>query len=177
MFNFSPYLFKVAIEKMDEKLRDKVNILNNLRYKTVKQQKRLEELCTQYDQMQKDSSDAMATDAGDSDDAQRLRNLENRLDKARLKCQEAEHIRKTYEQIKAKLGEEHKTFENTLDVMEQKIMKWVPSCDFHVENYSVYFFVLLSKRYKVYKDHCLAVAKSDHLSVSQFVVFILKHEY
>ena len=123
MFNFSPYLFKVAIEKMDEKLRDKVNILNNLRYKTVKQQKRLEELCTQYDQMQKDSSDAMATDAGDSDDAQRLRNLENRLDKARLKCQEAEHIRKTYEQIKAKLGEEHKTFENTLDVMEQKIMK------------------------------------------------------
>lgn len=108
---------------MDEKVRDKVNILNNMRYKTVKQQKRLEELTTQYNQMVKDSSDAVATDAGDSNDAQRLRNLENRLDKARLKCQEAEHIRKTYEQIKAKLGEEHKTFENTLDLMEQKIMK------------------------------------------------------
>ena len=54
---------------------------------------------------------------------QRLRNLENRLDKANLKCKEAEHIRKTYVQIKANLEEEHKTFETTLDEMEQEIKK------------------------------------------------------
>ena len=54
---------------------------------------------------------------------QRLRNLENRLDKANLKCKEAEHIRKTYIQIKAKLEEEHKTFENCLDDMEQDIRR------------------------------------------------------
>lgn len=34
---------------------------------------------------------------------QHLRQLENRLDKARLKSQEAEHISKVYEKIKAHL--------------------------------------------------------------------------
>ena len=52
---------------------------------------------------------------------QKLRSLENRLDKANLKCKEAEHIQKTYLQIKAKLEDEHKTFENTLDDMENDI--------------------------------------------------------
>ena len=54
---------------------------------------------------------------------QRLRNLENRLDKAQLKCKEAEHIRKTYEQIKKKLGDEHQQFEKILDGMEQEILQ------------------------------------------------------
>lgn len=111
----------VAIVKMDEKVRDNVNILNNLRYQTVKRAKRLEELQTQYDQMVKDASNAVATDAGESKEAQKLRDLENRLDKAVLKCKEAEHIRKTYEQIKAKLEEEHSTFETTLNDVETEI--------------------------------------------------------
>lgn len=54
---------------------------------------------------------------------QKLRNLENRLDKANLKCKEADHIQKTYLQIKSKLEDEHKTFENTLDEMEQDIRR------------------------------------------------------
>ena len=48
-----------------------------------------------------------------------------RLDKANLKNKEAEHIRKTYCQIKAKLEDEHKTFENQLDEMEEEIKKFV----------------------------------------------------
>ena len=56
---------------------------------------------------------------------QRLRNLENRLDKSNLKCKEAEHIRKTYVQIKSKLEDEHKTFENSLDDMEQDIRRYL----------------------------------------------------
>ena len=63
---------------------------------------------------------------------QELRSLENRLDKARLKCKEAEHIRKTYEQIKGKLEEEHKTFERTLDEMEQEIMRSVNKMKIHL---------------------------------------------
>lgn len=55
---------------MDDKVRDQVNKLNLMIYKTTTKQKRLEELQTQYNQMVKDSSDAVATDAGDSDDAQ-----------------------------------------------------------------------------------------------------------
>ena len=55
---------------MDEKVRDRMNVLNSLKYRSVQKQKRLEELQTQYDQMQKDASDAVATDSGDSEDAQ-----------------------------------------------------------------------------------------------------------
>lgn len=113
----------VAIVKMDEKVRDRINILNLLRYETVKKQKRLEEIKTQYKQMEKESAAAVETDAGESEEAQKIRDLENRLDKANLKCKEAEHIRKTYEQIKAKLEQEHSTFEITLNELEQEIKK------------------------------------------------------
>ncbi len=61
---------QVAIAKMDEKVRDHVNILNNHKYTTVKKQKKKEELQTQYNQMRKDASEAEATDAGESDEAQ-----------------------------------------------------------------------------------------------------------
>lgn len=47
------------------------------------------------------------------------------MDKANLKCKEADHIQKTYLQIKSKLEDEHKTFENTLDEMEQDVRRYV----------------------------------------------------
>ena len=48
-----------------------------------------------------------------------------------MKNKEAEHIRKTYCQIKAKLEDEHKTFENQLDEMEDEIKRSV-SADFYI---------------------------------------------
>ena len=57
---------------MDEKVRDRVNVLNNMKYKTVSLQKKNESLNTKYDQMVKDASDAVATDAGESEEAQVL---------------------------------------------------------------------------------------------------------
>ena len=41
--------------------------------------------------------------AGESESAQTLRVLENRLDKANIKCVEANHINNTYKQILTKL--------------------------------------------------------------------------
>lgn len=115
---------RVAIVLMDEKVRDRVNVLNSLQYTTRKKEERLKELETQQRKMNGDSSDANgANGANESEDAQKLRNLENRLDKANLKCKEADHIQKTYLQIKSKLEEEHKTFENTLDDMEHDIRR------------------------------------------------------
>ena len=55
---------------------------------------------------------------------QKLRNLENRLDKANLKCREAQHITHTYLQIKCKLEDEHQTFESILDEMEVEIKRY-----------------------------------------------------
>ena len=54
---------------------------------------------------------------------QNLRNLENRLDKAELKCKEAEHIHKTYLQIKKKLMDEQMTFDGNLDALQSEILK------------------------------------------------------
>merc|ERR1712135_116736 len=62
-------------------------------------------------------------DKGESDSAQHLRQLENRLDKARLKSQEAEHISKVYEKIKGHLQQEGLTFHNQLDALEAEILK------------------------------------------------------
>lgn len=114
---------RVAIVLMDEKVRDRVNVLNSLQYTTRKKEERLKELETQQQKMNGDSSDSNANSVNESEDAQKLRNLENRLDKANLKCKEADHIQKTYLQIKSKLEDEHKTFENTLDEMEQDIRR------------------------------------------------------
>jgi len=56
--------------------------------------------------------------------SQKQRDLENRLDKSNLKCREAEHIQKTYLQIKMKLEDEQKSFENTLDGMELDLVRY-----------------------------------------------------
>ena len=58
---------------------------------------------------------------GDSEDAKRLRQLENRLDKAIIKCSEAHHIRKTYEIILQKLQEERLGFDNEIATLEKAI--------------------------------------------------------
>ena len=67
---FNTFLLQQAITVMDYKVCDTVKRLNALRHQTATKQKRLEDLQTQYNQMQKDSSEAVATDKGESSDAQ-----------------------------------------------------------------------------------------------------------
>lgn len=59
---------------MDFKVCDTVKRLNALRHQTASKQKKLEELQTEYNQMQKDASEAVATDKGESGDAQVMEN-------------------------------------------------------------------------------------------------------
>ena len=82
---------------------DTIKRLNLMKNMTANKMRKLEAIQTEYKQMVKDSSDAVEMDAGESKEAQKLRSLENRLDKAQMKCNEAEHIMKVYEQMKAKL--------------------------------------------------------------------------
>ena len=77
--------------------------LNALKHANTNKQKNLEELQTKYNQMVKDADEAVKTDAGESETAVRLRLLENRLNKAELKCNEAITIQRTYNQIKSHL--------------------------------------------------------------------------
>jgi len=85
--------------------------------------KQLEELQTRYDLMVKEAEEAVQTDAGESETAARLRQLENRLDKAELKCTEAVTIQRTYNQIKSHLIQESLTYTNRLDAMAMQIRR------------------------------------------------------
>jgi len=73
--------------------------------------------------MVKDADEAVKTDAGESETAVRLRLLENRLNKAELKCNEAITIQRTYNQIKSHLLQESLTYNNRLDDLEKSILK------------------------------------------------------
>lgn len=110
-----------AITIMDFKVCDTVKRLNALRHQTASKQKKLEELQTEYNQMQKDASEAVATDKGESGDAQTMRYLENSYDKTKLKIDEATHLRRIYEDIKRKLEVEAEKFPCILDAMESEI--------------------------------------------------------
>uniref|UniRef100_A0A1I8I1I5 PDZ domain-containing protein n=1 Tax=Macrostomum lignano TaxID=282301 RepID=A0A1I8I1I5_9PLAT len=117
-----------AIQAMDYKVCDTKKKLNALKHVTSGKQKRLQELQTANQALKKESGEASSNAAGgDGDDAnaspeaQKLRDLENKMDKTSMKLKEAEHIKRTYEQIKARLHEDHLSFGNSLDSMEKEI--------------------------------------------------------
>jgi len=57
----------------------------------------------------------------DTPETRKIRVLENRLDKAMIKYNEAQSIRKTYEQIVKRLGEERIGFDNQLVAIERTL--------------------------------------------------------
>ncbi|KAF4080354.1 hypothetical protein AMELA_G00169260 [Ameiurus melas] len=108
---------KKAVQILDQKVCDKVKKLNALKHMTNTQRHRLEELNTDYNTVRETRPglliDGVATN---------LRVLENRLEKAQLKCQEAEHIMKSYQKLKEHLQEESLTFQSQLDELENEII-------------------------------------------------------
>ncbi|XP_071821247.1 outer dynein arm-docking complex subunit 3-like [Apostichopus japonicus] len=114
---------KDAIRTMDQKVCEAKKSLNESISQTQKREKKLEELNTQNKQMLQDASDAQLMTAGTSDEAMALRSLENRLDKANLKLQEAEHINRTYLSIRDQMIKDSLTFGNDLDDLEADIEK------------------------------------------------------
>jgi len=110
-----------AIVIFDHKVCDSMKRLNSKRHATARKQKRLEELQTEYDQMVKDSSDAVSTDKGDSQDAQVMRYLENSYDKVTMKTEEAKQVQRVYLDIKNRFEVEAQQYPCRLDAMEQDI--------------------------------------------------------
>ncbi|KAK4472321.1 hypothetical protein MN116_003585 [Schistosoma mekongi] len=111
----------VAIELLDYRTCDAKKKLNSLKHMIVQKEKKIEEIKSQYREITELIEFGNATYAGTNKEGKMLRNLENRLDKARLKYHEAEHIKKTYEQIKEKLQDEHLTYEQNLNLLEKQI--------------------------------------------------------
>ncbi|KAM9245058.1 outer dynein arm-docking complex subunit 3 isoform 1-T1 [Dugong dugon] len=109
-----------ALELLDHRLSEKVKQLNSLRHEVELRQKRLDEL-----QLQHSLRELEMVEAQDSNTevAKTMRNLENRLEKARMKAEEAEHITNVYLQLKAYLQEESLNLENRLDAMEAEVVR------------------------------------------------------
>uniref|UniRef100_A0A1I8IN67 Coiled-coil domain-containing protein 151 n=1 Tax=Macrostomum lignano TaxID=282301 RepID=A0A1I8IN67_9PLAT len=102
-----------AIQTMDYKVSDTKKKLNALKHMTAVKQRKLDELQQENKEMEQDAEEAKATEEGESYEGRRLRDLENKMDKTNMKLKEAEHIKRTYEQIKSRLQEDHLSFGNT----------------------------------------------------------------
>ncbi|XP_026634716.1 coiled-coil domain-containing protein 151 [Microtus ochrogaster] len=109
-----------ALEHLEHQLRDKTNQLNALRHQVTLRQKRLEELRMQHSLHQLETTEVHDNN---TEAAKTMRNLENRLEKARMKAEEAEHITNVYLQLKSYLQEESLNLENRLDSMEAEVVK------------------------------------------------------
>ena len=81
---------------------------------------KLKSLRDQLEELKKDGETVKANTA-DSPEAKEIRMLENRLDKAMIKYNEAQSIRKTYEQIVKRLQEERLTFDSQLANFEKTL--------------------------------------------------------
>lgn len=93
----------MAIRLYDQTVCELFKRYNALQHKSKQKAETLAALETQRAQMEKEADAVMADPVGDSAEAQTLRTLENRLEKSMIKCNEATHIRKTYEYIEQKL--------------------------------------------------------------------------
>nr|XP_051695969.1 outer dynein arm-docking complex subunit 3 [Oryctolagus cuniculus] len=119
-----PYLQKrtcqQALEHLDRRLSEKVKQLNAARHQVSLRQKWLEELQLRHSLRQLELTDAQDSN---TEVAKTVRNLENRLEKARMKAQEAEHMTKVYTRLKEYLQEERLHMGSRLDSMEAEVVK------------------------------------------------------
>jgi len=110
-----------AIDVMDTKLSERKKKLNAVKATSNLKRKKIVDLKVSLDLMAKDAAKVTNVEKGDGDLSSELRMLENRLDKQKMKTEEADHIRKVYEKITHHLQEESKRFHCQLDGLEQEI--------------------------------------------------------
>ncbi len=91
---------------------------DDLKVKSVRQRSALEEL---RDKVKALELDSQRPHMEDNEYTRTIRALENKLDKAMIKYNEAQSIRKTYEQIVRRLKEERVGFDNQLAAIERTL--------------------------------------------------------
>lgn len=103
------------VEKEVERLR---KMYDDLKIQSVRQKKDLDALKDSVKDLELDSQ---RPHMEDNEYTRRIRSLENKLDKAMIKFNEAQSIRKTYEQIVRRLSEERVGFDNQLSAIERTL--------------------------------------------------------
>ncbi|EMP37257.1 hypothetical protein UY3_05571 [Chelonia mydas] len=112
-----------AIEFINHRLCEKINRLNDLKHQVEVRKRRLEELQLQYDSKVREARGFQEVEEGNVEAGKTLRRLENQLEKARLKVEEAEHVTGLYRQLKAHMQEQSLTAQTQLDVLEAEILR------------------------------------------------------
>lgn len=112
---------KAAITKLDQQVCEAIKRLNAMNHQKNSREKKLELLQTEYSQLVKDAEEVSSTDAGESAEAQKLRSLENSLDKMILKVNEGKKLKTIYEGLLEQLKEERRTWPNQLNNLERAI--------------------------------------------------------
>lgn len=111
-----------STEKLVEEKMHELNLLKN-RLDTLKGdiKKGDEDLFLMTEKMADMNSIVSQAKSDNTPEMRQIRVLENRLDKAMIKYNEAQSIRKTYEQIVKRLKEERVGFDNQLAAIEQTL--------------------------------------------------------
>eukprot|EP00062_Callorhinchus_milii_P025911 gi/632987423/ref/XP_007910777.1/ PREDICTED: coiled-coil domain-containing protein 151 [Callorhinchus milii] len=114
---------KEAVEVIDQIVCNKVKQLNILKYETELRKKRVSELELTHNQYLQETAYQQRMRMTTTQESKMLRSLENRLEKTHLKCHEAKHIMRIYQELKSHLQEESLTFQNQLDALEAEILR------------------------------------------------------
>ncbi|XP_053152488.1 outer dynein arm-docking complex subunit 3 [Hemicordylus capensis] len=112
-----------AIQIINHRLCEKINQLNNLKHQVEMRKRRLDELQLQYSNKEQDIHDMQEMEERNIEAAKTLRTLENRLEKARFKTEEAQRITSMYQKLKVHMQEESLHFQNKLDALEAEIFR------------------------------------------------------
>ncbi|XP_064631440.1 outer dynein arm-docking complex subunit 3-like [Lineus longissimus] len=110
---------KKAVAEMDQKACERAKILNDLRHCRRTREQKLKDMRSQLTKERK----ILEKPIEHLSLAQRLRGLENSLDKARMKVETANNIGDQYKQVIKKLKEESMYFPARLDTMEAAVIE------------------------------------------------------
>lgn len=105
-------------EKLQRELAQQRKAHDQLRAQARKRKKEKDALAAQLRDLELEGKKPTEDD---SPQMRKIRNLENRLDKAMIKYNEAQSIRKTYEQIVKRLKEEKVGFDNQLKALQRTL--------------------------------------------------------
>eukprot|EP01135_Chromosphaera_perkinsii_P005018 Nk52_evm16s310 gene=Nk52_evmTU16s310 len=118
---------RTNLEHKDEQIAQLRNKENMMRYLVGKKIAQLQALSVEYNKMIEDEKSLVTQELDERGNtskmqqAQELRTLENRLDKAKIKYHEARSITSTYNKLKVQLSEEVLYYNNKIDSIQEII--------------------------------------------------------
>ncbi|KAJ3215197.1 hypothetical protein HK099_006482 [Clydaea vesicula] len=117
---YSGRLNMSELEKFDQRVCELHKKYDEIQAEVWQKKKKLMGMYDQLADLKRDS-ELVESNSQDSQEAKEIRMLENKLDKALIKYNEAQSIKKTYDQIVKKLQEERLTFDNQLANFEKTL--------------------------------------------------------